>query len=167
MAEEAMSEAHVSAECPQAGEATRVPSSDVGSCRPSGDPSSPSEGPRPAVGLSARIGDRSTFLALRRDGVRFRRGPLTLVYLLDSGPTARVAYVVSRRVGNAVVRNRVKRRLRAAVAQISASGMRVMPGAYLFVTSPATVDRSWNALTSDVAVLVAKAQRHCETGVAR
>ncbi len=68
-----------------------------------------------------RIRDRATFEALRRHGQRSRRGPITVTYVVsgdDSVP--RVAYAVGKRVGGAVVRNRLRRRLRAVVAEASA-----------------------------------------------
>jgi ribonuclease P protein component len=37
---------------------------------------------------------------------------------LEGGPMLRVGFTASRKVGNAVIRNRAKRRLRAAAAQI-------------------------------------------------
>ena len=157
MPEEAFREAHLSAERSQAGEAPRFPSPYVGSCRSCGDPPSPAEGPRTALGLKQRIGDRSTFLALRRDGARFRRGPLTLVYLPDGSCEPRFAYAVSRRVGNAVTRNRLRRRLRAAVAHLDVAGKPVAAGAYLFGCSPAAVDLPWPDLTRHVGALVAMA----------
>ncbi|MCI4344413.1 MAG: ribonuclease P protein component [Thermoplasmata archaeon] len=47
-----------------------------------------------------------------------RRGPVSLRRAASSDPgPAGVAYAVGRDVGNAVVRNRVRRRLQAAVAQ--------------------------------------------------
>ncbi len=53
-----------------------------------------------------------------RFGVRSRQGGITL--LTSPGPTeySRLGLVVGRRVGSAVVRNRVKRRLRAAVREV-------------------------------------------------
>lgn len=47
---------------------------------------------------------------------------------IDGPPVARVAYAVGRRVGGAVERNRLRRRLRAVVAELSGV---LSPGAYL------------------------------------
>ena len=64
-----------------------------------------------------RIQDRATFEALRRSGRRARRGPVTVTYAaVRPAPEPRVAYAVGKRVGKAVVRNRLRRQLRAAVA---------------------------------------------------
>lgn len=49
-----------------------------------------------------------------------------------SDPSLRAGFIVSKKVGNAVVRNKVKRRLRSIVAQADLSGLivvRALPGA--------------------------------------
>lgn len=57
-----------------------------------------------------------------------RRGPITVRRVpADDGPP-RVAYALGRAVGSAVVRNRIRRRLRVIVA---ARGTNLAPGAYL------------------------------------
>ncbi len=73
------------------------------------------------------IRDRATFVELRREGRRDRRGPVAVTFVPGSGEVhPRVAYSVDRRVGHAVARNRVRRRLRAVVAELD-----LAPGAYL------------------------------------
>ena len=122
-----MGEAHVPAEQSKAGQEPRVQAPDVHPGGP-GDPGgSPPQGSRSAVGLIWRIRDRDTFLALRRSRYRARRGPVTVTWVA-APPPPRVAYAVSRGSGSAVVRNRIRRRLRAVV-QSEAAGVR--PGAYL------------------------------------
>jgi ribonuclease P protein component len=88
--------------------------------------------PRPSLAMpkSARLLRRSEFLALRNDGMLrafvsgFAEGPLAASWRpREPLPTragiapavARVGITVSSKVGNAVVRNRVKRRIREAV----------------------------------------------------
>lgn len=66
---------------------------------------------------------RAEFLAVRAG--EKRRGPLFLMEVLrrgDDGPP-RVGYTVTKKVGNAVVRNRVRRRLREAVRLHAAGDM--------------------------------------------
>jgi ribonuclease P protein component len=61
-----------------------------------------------------RLHRSAEFLRLQRNGVRFQ-SPHFVLYAgnLDNEPTrSRLGVTVSRRIGNAVVRNRVKRRVR-------------------------------------------------------
>ena len=60
----------------------------------------------------------SCFERVLRNGVKVRRGEVTVVGIERAGGSARVGLVVGRWVGTAVVRNRVKRRLRAALKEI-------------------------------------------------
>ena len=60
-----------------------------------------------------------------------------MTYVDDGDPTARVAYAIPRRVGTAVERNRIRRRLRAVLAD-----QPLAPGAHLV-----SADRPVLALT--------------------
>ena len=62
--------------------------------------------------------------------------------------SVRVGFTASRKVGNAVVRNRARRRLREIVRQIAPTG--VMPGHDLVVIArAATVSRPFDSLSRD------------------
>jgi ribonuclease P protein component len=98
--------------------------------------------------LIGRFGDRATFDALRRDGRRARRGPMTVTYL-PGGTDARVAYAIGRSVGSAVVRNRLRRRLRAAARELDAPGG-LAPGAYLVALRPEAARCSYQDLRRDL-----------------
>lgn len=107
---------------------------------------------------TARIGERATFEALRTRGVRRREGSLWVSYLgADPGDLrARVAFAVGRRVGTAVVRNRLRRRLRAVMRALAVDG-RLPAGSYLVgATAPAT-DLRFDELTAAVARIVTAA----------
>jgi len=70
-----------------------------------------------------RLTKRSEFLAVRHG--EKRRGPLFLLEVLnrgDAGP-ARLGLTITKKVGNAVVRNRIRRRLREAVRLSAARDM--------------------------------------------
>ena len=71
----------------------------------------------------ARLRKRAEFLAVRRG--EKRRGRLVLLEVLDRGDAgpARVGFTVTKKVGNAAVRNRVRRRLKEAVRTHAAGDM--------------------------------------------
>lgn len=61
----------------------------------------------------------------------------------------RIGYTASRKVGNAVARNRARRRLRAAVAQVMPRYAE--PGFdYVVIARRGTVDRPFDALVGDL-----------------
>lgn len=74
----------------------------------------------PAVG---RMKKRADFLAARRG--EKRRGALFLVEMLarPGDAPARVGFTVTKKTGNAVVRNRIRRRLKEAVRTHAAADM--------------------------------------------
>jgi ribonuclease P protein component len=71
----------------------------------------------------ARLRKREEFLAVRRG--EKRRGRLFLLEVLDRGnqDVPRVGFTVTKKVGNAAVRNRIRRRLREAVRVHAARDM--------------------------------------------
>lgn len=88
-----------------------------------------------------RVRDRATFAAIRRDGVRRRVGPVVITRLDDGSVPPRVAYAIGRPVGNAAERNRLRRRLRALVADAAPT-----PGTYLVGAGRAAVTASHQEL---------------------
>jgi ribonuclease P protein component len=110
------------------------------------------------------IRDRSTFQALRRPAGRGARGPVKVAYLfpvsaapLDAG--ARVGYSVGRSCGNAVRRNRLRRRFRAAVRQSAGS---FPAGSYLLRAEPAAAELPYGPLVEAVAGAMSDAARSAE-----
>ena len=130
-----MREADLPAEHSEAEEEARIPAADA---HPSGtrgpQDASPSR-PRPAVGLIWRVRGHASFRDLARAPVR-RHGALSArLRPGDPAQPARVAYAVPRAVGGAVERNRLRRRLRAAVRDLEPE--LVPGGAYLLSAGPA------------------------------
>jgi ribonuclease P protein component len=151
---EATGEANLPAEQSKTSETAWVPSPHVDPCRPGHHQSTSPEGPTAIVGLTTtaaigpwRIRDRRTFSALRR-APRARCGPLTVSFI-DGNPAVppRVAYAVGRRVGGAVERNRLRRRLRAIVGQLAPD---LRPGAYLIAAAPEAAGLTVGELQSTV-----------------
>ena len=93
------------------------------------------------VGQVWRIRDRATFAALRGPGARSSRSGTVRVSFVPAAavslPEGRIAaaFGVSRKVGGAVVRNRLRRRCRA-VLQAAARSESLPGGAYLVSLSP-------------------------------
>ena len=73
-----------------------------------------------------------------------RAGPITVTWVPAVAPgPPQVAYAVGRKVGGAVVRNRLRRRLRSIAAECS-SWLR--PGAYLVGAAPDAATLSFEEL---------------------
>lgn len=91
-----------------------------------------------------RVSDAATFRELRRAGRRVRSGPITVTWLPDlaEGPP-RLAFAIGRPVGNAVVRNRLRRRFRALFAELA---LVVRPGTYLVSAAPAAAPLDYGDL---------------------
>jgi ribonuclease P protein component len=81
-------------------------------------------------------------------------GPVTAVFVSDDGSHARVAYAVGRPVGGAVARNRLRRRLRAVVAQRPPR-----PGAYLVTVGRDAAGLGFDDLKTTVAKAMDSASR--------
>ena len=100
---------------------------------------------------------RAEFLRVRAGGQRWAAPGLVLQMRArdDEGPM-RVGYTVSKKVGNAVERNRVRRRLRAAVRE--SLGRR--PGRdYVVIGRRAALSRQWDALVGDLRAAADRVER--------
>ena len=115
------------------------------------------------------IRDRRTFEALRARGIRVRRGALAATYLAeDEAPGTRVAFAITKRVGGAVARNRLRRRLRAVIVELDRTGAPTVPtGALLIAAGPEAVDRDAEELRNDVQRLLAALEDRREGGSGR
>jgi ribonuclease P protein component len=130
-----MNETDLSTKRAQTGQDPWIPQADVDQSRAGGDPVASGKGAPPAVGVTAdsppavrrrpsvdRLRSRRSFEAVGRGASRGRAGPLTVSYLENpSSERPQVAYAIGRHVGGAVDRNRLRRRLRAIVAEQAGS----------------------------------------------
>jgi len=125
---------------------TRFPQADVDQGRSGRHKVAPCEGAPAPVGVTERrrqgsnspgvgpIRSRRTYADLRRPSGRGRQGPVTVSYLeRPDWERSEVAYAVNRRVGSAVQRNLLRRRMRAILGEQAAD---LPTGAYLVRSGP-------------------------------
>lgn len=103
-----------------------------------------------------RLTHSRDFARIRRFG-RSSGSPLAALYVLPvRSPTVRVGFSVSKKVGKATVRNRVKRRMREAVRRQLPE---ILPGHdFVLIARPAAADASYHEIAACVASLLR--QRH-------
>ncbi|WP_296611101.1 ribonuclease P protein component [Sphingomonas sp.] len=92
-----------------------------------------------------------------------KRAPMPAFVLLvrprdDNDATMRVGYTVTKKIGNAVVRNRIKRRFRALAHDVlSTSG--VAGADHVLIGRPDALTRDFTQLKIDLAKALAKVSR--------
>lgn len=101
------------------------------------------------------IRSRTDFERLRRDGHRVRIEPFWCAHLITpADERVLVAFAINRAVGNAVIRNRLRRRLRAILAELP-----LPPGLYLIGCRPSASELPFEAIRSTLGKLPAKVSR--------
>jgi ribonuclease P protein component len=135
-----------------------TPPMDTGTGDPAGAPAAPS-----AVSLCpvpATLRKRADFLraaSARRQG--------TAGFLLqgrdraDGDPSIRLGFTASKKIGNAVLRNRAKRRLRALARELLPQGGQAGWDYVLVARPEATVTRDFADLRNDLAFALAQVHR--------
>jgi ribonuclease P protein component len=108
-----------------------------------------------------RLKKRGDFLSVAQKGRRF----VLSAFIIQTAPSScsvtppRVGFTVTKRIGNAVVRNYVRRRLRALVQQLPTSLL--LPNHdYVFIARHASTTRDYAALTQDAIFALTKLQKH-------
>jgi ribonuclease P protein component len=173
-------QAHVPAEQPSARKDPRLPASHADPCWSRGPLLAPVQGARPPVGIrfkdehvlavGHRLRRRDEFAAVIKAGRRAGRGCLVVhVLTADQSPgresgqvidaslgnLVRIGFVVPRAVGNAVARNRVRRRLRHLLHDRLAA---MPPGTDVVVrVSAGATTRSYAQLGADLDAAIAAA----------
>lgn len=104
----------------------------------------------------SRLRKRAEFLAVRAG--QKRRGRLFLLEVLDSGDRdrpARTGITVTKKVGNAVERNRIRRRIREAL-RIKAAGDMVAGTDYVIVARRDVLNAPFAQLSEELSRRIAK-----------
>jgi ribonuclease P protein component len=116
------------------------------------------EGRQQGLGRGDRLRARSSFLAAQRRGRRIS-GRNLVVYALarserEREERARIGITVSKKVGNAVVRNRVKRWLRECYRRMASSA----PGGtdLVIIARPATAHSTYQRTAEELSELIAR-----------
>jgi ribonuclease P protein component len=161
-------EAHLPAEQSRAQAPARLPGAVGHPERPQNSRCAPGARPQVTVGLStnppnavhpATLTRRADFLAANRGG----RAPMPGFVLLvrprhDGDSRMRVGYTVTKKIGGAVVRNRMKRRLRALVREIL-PGEGIAGADHVLVGRAGGIERDFAALRRELSKALAKARR--------
>ena len=128
-------ETYISAEQPPAFTPSRVPSSHGRQGGAGHHPQAPPEGSEQAERLMRSIRRAGDFERLRRAGRTARVGALRIRALPDDVEGPHVAFAIGRSYGNAVERNRIRRRLRGLITILDRDGA-LAAGWYLFSVDP-------------------------------
>jgi ribonuclease P protein component len=151
-------EAHLSAEQPRPRTASRIPQADVDSGRPRRHSRPPRTRSQEAVGLKT-VSARKDFLAANSA----KRAPMPGFVLLvrdraDGDPAKRLGITVTKKIGNAVVRNRMKRRFRALARDVIAS-LGAAGSDHILIGRNSGIERDFATLRTELAKAVAKLAR--------
>ena len=83
---------------------------------------------------------------------------LLVKYRGDGDPAIRFGVTVTKKVGNAVVRNRIKRRFRVLAQQMLPDDG-VVGADHVLIGRTGGIERDWQALQADLAKALAKVRR--------
>lgn len=109
----------------------------------------------------ARLTQRKEFLAAAEYGRRFRSSAFSVqvrdAATEDAQGGLRLGLTASRKVGNAVKRNRIRRRLRAA-AEIALAPQAALACDVVIVARPETLTADFGTLVSELSVAIERAR---------
>lgn len=119
-----------------------------------------------SVGGLERVRRRADFLAANR-GVRVVTDAFILLVNprdnLQGAARARAGFTVSRKVGNAVARNRARRRLREMV-RLALPQQAIAGADHIFIARPQERELPFDVLVADMATAMGKAKRRLARG---
>jgi ribonuclease P protein component len=148
-------EAHLPAEQSRAQAPARLPGADGDRRRPQGPGRAPGAGPQDPLRLSS-LTRRADFLAANRGLRAPMPGFVLLVRPRDDGdPGIRLGITVTKKIGGAVVRNRMKRRFRSLARDLLPE--RGVPGAdHVLIGRQGGIERDFGLLRAELEKALAK-----------
>jgi ribonuclease P protein component len=151
-------EAHLPAEPPRAQAPSRLPGEVCDPGRPQGPGGAPRARPQDPVGLTT-LTKRADFLAANSGKRAAMPGFVLLVREREDGdPGMRLGITVTKKIGGAVVRNRMKRRFRALAREMLPQ--QGMPGAdHVLIGRASGVERDFCDLRRELGKALAKVRR--------
>jgi len=97
---------------------------------------------------------RADFIVLQREGQKVKKGSIQLQFLSslndEDKNNVRVGYAISRDVGSAVFRNKIRRQLREIVNQIYKDNKNFPNGSYLIRVFPGIKNKSFSEINTFV-----------------
>lgn len=101
------------------------------------------------------LSGRQAFSKVLDSGIRRNRGPLTIIINPNDLQVTRVGLIVGRRIGGAVARNRARRRIRHALAELDLT----VGFDYVVIARPGLVEATFQELVDGLRMAVAAATR--------
>jgi ribonuclease P protein component len=156
-------EAHLPAEQSRAQAPARLPGPDGDRRRPQNSGRAPGAGPQDLVGVA---GNRLSSLTRRADFLaanRGRRAPMPGFVLLvrprdDGDPAIRLGITVTRKIGGAVVRNRMKRRFRSLARDLLPENG-IAGADHVLIGRQGGIERDFGLLRTELEKALAKLKR--------
>jgi ribonuclease P protein component len=148
-AEGPIDEAYVPAQQPRPRASPRVPSSHGDGRRSCGHPRAPQPRPQEAQRLKI-LSRRADFLAANKGRRRVTPGFILITHKREGDAEPRVGFTVTKKIGNAVVRNRMKRRFRALAREVIAPAAQDHRD-YILIGRAGGIERDYATMAQDLA----------------
>lgn len=96
-----------------------------------------------------KLKKRADFLVVQNKGQRFKMPAFTILYLEQAFLFSRVGYTATKKVGNAVLRNKAKRRLRALSRLFLEPHLKNKSIDFVLIAHPKLPDYPFDKLSTD------------------